>query len=504
MIRNKVNSTSITKAGLHLSAKGAATLSRIEALQRFMPSSLSRASMSTKMGEQYRGVRKVYEALGYPDEAELDFSWFLDKWDRQDIATSVINKPVNKTWSGKLNITEEGAIEGDSPLAKEWKKLNKRLKVKKELAKLDALDGIGQYSLLLFGFNDVKSREQFERPAGKQSKLNYIRAISEGTSKVVAWENDSSNARFGQPMFYEIEIGQPTENDNTTLITNIKIHHSRILHVASGSLTSNVYGRSRLKSIANRLEDLEKLLGGSAEMYWRGARPGFHAKPDEDYKMTTETEEALDEELDKYEHDLRRIIYAQGIDLKALNVQISDPKNHVEVQHEAIAAETGIPKRILVGSERGELSSSQDKDQWLGLIADRRENYAEPEIFEPFIEKCMNHGILTKHEEFTIIWSDLFAQSEKEKVDIGKIRADALDSYLKSPLAIELFPIELAVKHFLGLNKDQIKEFMSNLDEAALEEDASMRGVEDEIEDEENNTRRITRTRSNGQTVNNN
>ncbi len=497
MIRNKVNSKSITATDLQLSAKGAATLRRIEALQRLMPSETSRASLAARMGEQYKGVRKVYEALGYPEEQDLTFSYFLNKWDRQDIATSVINKPVNKTWSGVLNVTEEGALESESTLSKEWKELNRRLKVKRELVKLDALDGIGQYALLLFGFNDVQNKEKFKRPAGKKLKLNYIRAISEGTSKIVEWEEDSSNERFGQPKFYEIEIGQPTDNENTTLITNIKIHHSRILHVASGSLTSNVYGRSRLKSIVNRLEDLEKLLGGSAEMYWRGARPGYHAKPDEDYKMTTETEDKLDEELDKYEHDLRRILYAQGIDLKPLETQISDPKGHVEVQHEAIAAETGIPKRILVGSERGELSSSQDKDQWLGLIADRRENYAEPEIFEPFIDKCMDHGILTEHE-FTIIWSDLFAQSEKEKVDIGKVRADALETYLKSPLAVELFPIELGIKHFLGLNKDQIEEFMENVDIEALKEDESMKGAEEELEEEENNTNSIPSTNSNG------
>ena len=498
MIRNKVNSKRITGTDLQLSAKGAATLSRIEAIQRFMPSNLSRASLALRMGQQYKGVRRVYEALGYPEDSELTFSYFLDKWDRQDIATSVINKPVNKTWSGDLNVTEEGAIEGKSTLSVEWKELDKRLKVKRELVKLDALDGIGQYSLLLFGFNDVKSKEQFERPAGAKLKLNYIRAISEGTSKIVAWEEDSSNERFGQPKFYELEIAQPTEHGNVSLLTNIKVHHSRILHIASGSLTSNVYGRSRLKSIINRLEDLEKLLGGSAEMYWRGARPGYHAKPEANYKMTTETEEALDEELDKYEHDLRRIIYAQGVDLKALDMQIADPKGHVEVQHEAIAAETGIPKRILVGSERGELSSSQDKDQWLGLIVDRRENYAEPEIFEPFLDKCMAHGILTMHDMFTIIWSDLFAQSEKEKVDIGKVRADSLESYLKSPIAVELFPIELAIKHFLGLNKDQIEEFMKNVDAEALEEDLSMRGAEEEIEEAENNTTSIVRTRSNG------
>jgi hypothetical protein len=495
MIRNKVNSKKITSSDLHLSAKGMATLQRIEALQRYMPSSLSRASLSLRMGEQYQGVRKIYQALGYPEEQDLTFEYFYNKWDRQDIANAVIEKPIAKTWSGNLNITEIGAVEGQSPLAKEWKSLNKRLKVKKELARLDTLDGIGQYALLLFGFNDVQKKEDWVRPAGAKLKLNFIRSISEGTSKVLELENDSNNERFGQPKYYELEISQPGESANDVLIRTIKVHHSRILHVASGSLVSNIYGVSRLKPIVNRLEDLEKIMGGDAETFWRGARPGYHAKPEPDFKMTPDDEDALDEELDKYEHDLRRIIYAQGIDLNSLDQQIADPSNHVDIQLQAISAQTTIPKRILVGSERGELSSSQDKDQWLGVIADRRENYAEPELMEPFVDKCMSHGILTQ-VEYTVIWSELFSPSEKEKVEIGKLRAEALKSYFSEPMANEIVPIDLAMKYILGLDKDQLEEFMEELGDLAEIEDRRMSGVEAELKLEDE-TKKIRRTKQN-------
>ena len=36
-----------------------------------------------------------------------------------------------------------------------------------------------------------------------------------------------------------------------------------------------------------------------------------------------------------------------------------------------ISAETGIPKRILTGSERGELASSQDRDNWFERYPER-------------------------------------------------------------------------------------------------------------------------------------
>ncbi len=479
MIRTRGAPITATRAGIEgLSEKGMATLRRIEALQRFLPSGLSRDASNLMMGETYKGVRKIYEALGYPDEEDLTFSYFYDRWDRQDIATAIIDKPVEATWANDLIITEEGIAEEDSSLFVAWRELDKQFKIKKTFARLDVLDGIGQYSLLLFGFNDVKNKAGFEKQAGGITlKLNYIKAIPESNSKILKWETDSSNDRFGKPLLYEIEVGQPAESGRDTFITKLRVHHSRILHIASGSLVSDIYGRSRLRPVINRLLDLEKIMGGDAEMFWRGARPGYHAKPDEGFAMGATEEAALDEELDKFEHDLRRIIYAKGIDLKALDMQISDPKNHVEIQHEAISAETGIPKRILTGSERGELSSSQDREQWLTLITNRRKKYAEIEILEPFIDKCMQFQILPE-TEYVIVWSDLFAPSEKEKADVGKVRAEAISAYFTNPLAMEMIPIDIAMKYLIGLNKDQLKEFMEKVDEAALEEDRSMAGTE--------------------------
>lgn len=423
--------------------------------------------MARKMGWQYEGERKLYEALGYPTEAELTFEYYHSKYERQDIASAVIDRPVEATWNGPIVITEEGKDPKESKLNQAWSSLEKQLKVKPRLVKLDKLTGIGRFGILLFGFADVKEIEDYKKPVAGKQKLVYLKQFSEASIGIETWETNTSKERYGLPLFYKIQVEATGANSTKDLI----VHHSRILHVIHNNLLSEVFGQPRLKPIINRLEDLEKLLGGDAEMYWRGARPGYHAAAQDDYEMGTAETEALEEELDKYEHDLRRFISAKGVDIKPLAQQVADPGEHVDVQLQAISAQTEIPKRILTGSERGELASTQDKDQWLTLIQNRMVEFAEPNILRPFIDKCMEHGILPKVVDYFILWADIFAPSEKQKAEVGKIRAEGLKAYADSLFATELIPPKLAYKLLLGLTEEQAQEIISDVGEVVRLED---------------------------------
>lgn len=446
---------------------------------------LNRMQIANRMGWQYQGDRKIYEALGYPAEKALDFNYYWGKYERQDIASAVIDRPSDATWDGTISVVEKDGNAKDSALNKAWQDLNKTLKAKDRLNKLDKLTGIGRYGILLFGFADVKKREDWATPASGTKKLLYLRQLSESVMTIEKFETDSSNPRYGLPKLYKMTMLEQGGKGQTSESKTIIVHHSRVLHIVENNLDSEVYGMPRLKQIINRLVDLEKLLGGDAEMFWRGARPGYQAAAQPDYEIGQDAEEALQDELDKYEHDLRRFISVKGVDIKALEQQVADPLNHVDIQIQAIAAKTGIPKRVLLGSERGELSSSQDKDQWLSLVSTRMSEFAEPTILRPFIEKCMEHGILPKHPDYDIAWEDVFAPSDKEKSEVGEIRAKALKEYAASPYAAELLPPALAFKYLLGLTDDQVQEIEVMREEQGIEEEREARLIEEAIAEAE-------------------
>lgn len=413
----------------------------------------SRMALASSLGtQQYGGDRDIYQALGY--KKQLIYNDFYVRYKRQDIAKAVIDRPAIITWSGKLTITEEENTESD--FSKAWDTLNIDLKLKSRLIRLDKLSAIGAYGVLLLGFDDVTNVEGFKRPvSGGKRKLLYVKPYGQGSAKVKKLETDTRSERFGLPLIYSLESEQTdVENPDLKLDSVIEVHYTRVLHIASDLLESEVYGSSKLESVFNRLMDLEKLVGGDAEMFWRGARPGYSGKVDPDFMMTEDTKKELKEQIDEYENNLRRIFVNEGVSLEALAQQIADPKNHVDVQIAMISAITGIPKRILIGSERGELSSGQDRSEWLSFVETRRMEYAEPIIVRPFVDALIEYNVLPtpSNDKYVVRWEDLLSLTEKDRVEIGKSRSVALREYTANPVASAMMPFEAFIEYFLGLS----------------------------------------------------
>lgn len=433
----------------------------------------NRMALAVSMGQQYGGDRNVYEALGYP--LTIKYEEYAARYMRQDIAKAIIDRPVQVTWRGPVEIVESDD-DNETALEKAWKKMEDDLKLKSRFMRLDKLAGIGRYGVLLLGLNDTKNKKDFAKPATGTKKLLYVKPLGEGNAKIAKWEDDTSSSRFGKPVTYDVTVYDSNQGSSIQIV----VHHSRVIHITEGMLESEVEGAPRLEVVYNRLMDLEKLIGGDAEMFWRGARPGYTANVAEGFKTSTVLEDALMDQFNEFDHNMRRFLFAEGVDIKALAQQLADPKSHVDVQIQMISASKGIPKRILTGSERGELASTQDREEWLTFVKARREEYAEPNIVRPFIDRCMEYGILPKVEKYTIKWEDLFAPSEAEKVKIGKDRAEALAKYAASPMAEGVIPPPAFLKHFLGLSEDDIKLIEEMRDAYVKEEQEELKRIEEE------------------------
>jgi len=450
---------------------------QIQALSQLV----SRVMLASKLGMQYGTDRDLYQALGYP--LTITYTDYAERHNRQDIARAVIDRPVKVTWQGDLAIIESDDDE-ETALEKAWKDLENRLGLKSRFMRLDKLAGIGAYGVLLLGLSDVGNRDDFASPVTSgQKKLLYVKPLGQGSAEISTWESHSKNPRYGLPLTYSVKVTESSSDSSS----QIRVHHSRIIHVTDETLESEIEGTPRLEPVYNRLMDLEKLVGGDAEMFWRNARPGYSGELKEGFKMTATELDDLKDQIDEYEHGLRRFLINEGLNLKALTQQMADPKSHVDVQIQMISAVTGIPKRILTGSERGELSSSEDKGEWLTFVKSRREEYAEPRIIRPFVDRCIKYGILPPPKDsYFVQWEDLFAQSEKERVEIGKFRAEALSKYLSNPAAEMVLPPDSFLEYFLGFTDEEIEMIKEARDAAMLEEQRMIKEgkVEEEPEEE--------------------
>ena len=440
---------------------------------------LDRMLLGARMGESYDGDRKLYQALGYP--TNIRYSDYLAKYDRQDMAAAIINRPISASWRGEVNILEADD-DKETALEKAWKDLEDELQLKSKFVRLDKLAGIGNYGVLVLGLSDVKSRKDYEQPViGKKLKLVYVKPFGQESARISTYEDKTDSPRYGLPVLYDVTISDAAG----VQVSEIKVHHTRIIHVVDGLLESEVEGTPRLQTVYNRLMDLEKLVGGDAEMFWRGARPGYVGNLDKDVQMTPTVQADLQDQADEYEHNLRRIFVNQGIDFKALAQQIADPSGHVDIQMQMISAVTGIPKRILTGSERGELSSAQDRDEWMSYVQTRRDEYVEPHIIRPFVDRCIEYGILPKPvDDYSVEWEDLFSMSEKERVDIGKIRAESLSKYVSSPVSEAVMPPEAFLRKCMGFDDEEV-ELILEMQNAFVREEGLLTPEEEEIIEQE-------------------
>jgi hypothetical protein len=444
-------------------------------IQALASTLVARASLAASLGQQtYGGDRDIYQALGYPNK--IKYGDYVARYFRQDIAKAIIDRPVKATWQGKLELVE--SENDETPFEKAWLDLKDKFDLQSIFSRVDRLTGLGRYGILLLGLDDVKENTDFRNPAVGKRKLVYLMPFGEGSALINTYVTDPKNQRYGKPLTYNITV-QQMEGGNSLVI---EVHYSRVVHIVENPLESDVESTPVLEVVFNRLIDLEKLVGGDAEMFWRGARPGYAGTVNPEFQMTPQTKSDLKDQIDEYEHNLRRILVNEGIDLKALAQQISDPINHVEVQIMMISAVTGIPKRILVGSERGELSSAQDSGEWKTYINIRRTGHAEPHIVRLFVLRCQELGILpqTSTGKYSISWEDLFALSEGDRVKIGLDRSTAIKNYTASPLAEVIMPPEAFAEFCLGFSSDQINKLRQLMGGPGALEDASLQKAQQE------------------------
>lgn len=432
---------------------------------RVLGEQLVRSRIASYLGMSFSGARDLYEVLGYSRDIKFEEYWNI--YTRGCLGKRIIHAPVDTTWSGDVSVYENQEPD-ETEFEKAWKALDEQLHIIPKLTRFDVLASLGRYAVLFLGFDDNK---EFDQPLENSTKrkLLYLQAYHEGSAEIIEWEQDPKNVRFGMPKIYQLSLNLPGA---PLSMAKTRVHHTRIIHLAEGLLENDVFGTPRLQSVFNRVQDLEKLAGGSAEMFWQGALGGKAFKTADGATLSPQTAEDLQIEIDEYIHGLRRYLRLQNMDVQDIAPAVSDPKGHIDTQLDLIAGDTGIPKRILVGSERGELASSQDETNWLNRIQERRKRYAEPFILRTFVDLLIKHGVLpTPKDGYQVFWPDLWSSSETEKATTAKIKSEAIATYVGAMGADQVVPPEFFLEEVMGFDTDQIDRIKEILKTEEIELD---------------------------------
>jgi hypothetical protein len=363
-------------------------------LIRTMASALmSRMNLANLGGLRFGSERDFYGVFGY--KTRLTEQDFLAKYIRQDIASRIIDAPPGATWSNPPKLT------GPAGIQNQWEKLVKATKLNNIMYRADRLSRANYYSVILLGFNDTG---MIERPvnAEKITELLYARAYGSISVKEIELDKDPMSPRYGLPAMYSINIDTPStrtisSGGNLTKADNtVKVHHSRVIHVVENPLQDDIVGIPIIEKTFNMLDDLLKVTGGASEMFWLAANRGIQANIDKEMDLSEEDAADLSDEIEEWQHQLRRFVRTRGVELNVLESDSPNPKEPFDVLIALISGTTGIPRRILLGSEAGQLASEQDRANWAERIDERRTLFAEPFILDPLIEILQLVGILSE------------------------------------------------------------------------------------------------------------
>lgn len=412
--------------------------------------------------------RDIDEECGYPFViTELAYRIMFDR----EVGRRVVNVYPEETWKRLPKIFEDPDPELSTAFEETLDDVEQRHHLTHYMQRADELSGVGHYGVILWGLDDGKTMDQpvagFERweestggisgtgtsqtkPTEATRRILFIRCLDESLVKIASYERDVTNPRYGLPNYYLVTLNDINLMDTSSLsaptdLVQMRVHWTRVSHIADNRKTSEVLGTPRMEPVWNRLLDLRKVMGGSGEMFWRGGFPGISLETQPGLENGEVDIAATRSAMQDYMNGLQRYLINTGLTAKSLAPQIADPSNSFDVQIKAICVTLGVPYRVFMGIEEGVVSGDQATEAWAGRLQNRQSRYVTPMLINPVIQRLIDYGVLAapaKPRGWTVEWPDLMEMSANDKADVAVKRTTAFAQYVEKGVDVLIPPLE--------------------------------------------------------------
>lgn len=453
--------------------------------------------------------RDIDRECGFP--LELDETMISRMRTRNGLADKVLNLYPNHCWKVTPEILETADASQMTPFEKAVEDLHGSLRIDNipdevegrttwfndstssplwnMFRRAQMLSGIGKngYSVIVLGFND---NEDLEEPLVPKEglKLVYATPYEESHASIASYGEDDTEKQYRRPLSYTITTDEGTTslrssqpNVSISSSSSFTVHSSRVIHICNSPESSDLFGRSLLEKVWNPLLGTDKLIGAGPEGYWKMAftkllletMPGI-TKDDVDV-------DSLKSEIFKFENSLQGVMSFFGMKGNTVAPSVTNPGPFMDMLTDWISMAMDCPKRIFIGSERGELASSQDKQGWNEVVSGLQKDFVSPRIIAPFFDRLIWAKVLPEPSEdgYFVEWPDLNQQSGMERADVANKRAEAMTKFVSGGVGDVLMSAEDFLSREMDYSQEDVKEIMDNfepLPKIEVEDDDSFGG----------------------------
>lgn len=386
---------------------------------------LSRHEFEVRAGLTYKGNRNLDRALGRLET--IDVGNYQHRYQRGDIAGAIIDKIVDVALRSGADIFDN---EDEKPTSwsDELESLFSRLRVWDVLREAFIACRKASYSIIVIGTKlDKQANETFASPLTRVPNADsvvYLRTFGElditrpTKSDLI---QDESSPLYGYPEFYKI--------DTTTTGAGVstKVHYTRVIHI-SDSL--GPWGKPVLERIWDRLDDLDKMVGGGSEGTFQNIQRGaWNVDPSVEFESSEtgsdgdkdydETSGYYEDAIAAWRHGLLDDLVLQGLSAVDIKTKIPDISPNAKLVMRLIAAATGYPERVLFGTEEGKLAGEQDSASFADSVRGYRNGFCERHL-RALVDRLQTINALRKVPSYTVNWSTAERLSPVEKSEVAK------------------------------------------------------------------------------------
>lgn len=319
-----------------------------------------------------------------------------------------------------------------------------------------------------FGVQLGPSEQVSYQVSPRQRKILFMRVFDESLVQVVRYEWNVRNPRFGMPVMYRVTLNDPREQHSGVglPLATVFVHWSRIVHLCDNRGNSEIFGIPRMRPVLNRLLDIRKISGGSGEGYWHACITGL--------KFTTHPQLGGDVQVDKsdlmdqyelYINGFQRALMLSGMDVNTIAPNVPDPTPFIDMNKKQICNQLAIPIRVFDGSERGELASAQDDNQWNDVIRGRQNIYCTPRIICPLIDRLITLGVLPMPTGYSVEWPDLDSIGKQAKAQLALTKTQAMGAYIAGEVSQMMDPEDWYTRIF-DMDEEEAEEVLQAVVEA--------------------------------------